>query len=338
MFDQRPERERKLYQTVLARGLATRRPRPLPPSAPPPLPPSPAMRPPGPEVKKQPDRVPVSAAVIVRNEAHLLEDCLAGLAWCDEIIVLDMQSRDRSAELARALGATVYPIEPYPIAEPARVEAAQLARNDWVLLIDPDEHMPPALGHDIQQAIRTHPNLGALRLPWRFYFKGQLLTGTVWGGAGKNKWCLVHRRRVQLLPQCNRFGRVLPGFQELAIEGREDNTIRHYWSNSYWNLLYKHLFRYARLEAQKLYQDGQRFRWSWAIRTPWREFMRSFRHMDGWRLGPRGWILSAIYAAYTFAYAWTLGLYCLGVLQPPEPPPDLTKNPSCPFAGARAAA
>jgi glycosyltransferase involved in cell wall biosynthesis len=315
MHEQRPEFERKLYQTVLARGLPARKRPPEEKGG------TQAEMKPGSElIEERPTSRPllVSATVIVRNEAHLLEGCVAGLAWCDEIIVLDMRSRDGSAELARTLGAQVYEIDPFPIAEPARIKAAELARNDWVLLIDPDEHMPAALAQDIQEAIRSHPKVGALRLPWSFYFKGELLAGTVWGGPGKTKWCLVHRRRVELLPQCNRLGRVLPGFEEITIAGREDNTVHHYWSNSYCTLLYKHLVRYARLEAEKMYQDGRRWTWRLGFVEPWREFYKSLRHMDGWRIGLRGWLLSAIYGAYTLAYAWILGLYTLRLLRAEE--------------------
>lgn len=324
MHEQRPERERKLYQTVLARGFPSPKQKPV------------AAAGKG-EVVDEP-RVPrISATVIVRNEAHLLEGCLEGLSWCDEIVVLDMQSRDGSAELARAMGAKVHSIEPCVIAEPARLLGAELATNDWLLLIDPDEHMPPGLARDIQQAIRAHPKAGAFKLPLWYYFKGQPLQGTVWGGRGKTKWALVHRRRVELLPQCNRLGRVLPGFDEVTLEARDDNTIRHYWSDSYCKLLYKHLVRYARLEAQKMHEDGQRWSWRLGVVEPWREFIKCFRHMDGWRMGVRGWVLSGIYGAYVVAYCWILALYGLGLLRTNSPASLRRAGLVCPRQDAQAA-
>jgi hypothetical protein len=134
---------------------------------------------------------------------------------------------------------------------------------------------------------------------------------------------------------------VLPGFEEVTIEGREDNTIRHYWSDSYWKLLYKHLVRYARLEAEKMHQDGRRWSWRLAMLEPWREFIKSLRHMDGWRMGARGWLLSGIYGAYVLAYAWLLGLYGLRVLRTRAAPSQGLSGDSLATAGnppARAAA
>ncbi len=263
-----------------------------------------------------PSHTPITATLIVRNEAHHLDACLSRLAWCDEIIVLDMRSTDDSPIIAQKYADRVYRIEPYPIAEPARVFAATQARHDWVLLMDPDEYMPPALVDDIQQAIAEHPDAGAFRLPFYYHFKGQPLHGTIWGGRGRTKWALIHRQRVRLQPLCNRLGEVTSPWREVRIAPRDGNEVEHHWSASYWNLLHRHLFRYAWLEAVKMHRDGQCFSLGRALIHPWRELNRCLRHYDGWRLGLRGWLLSGVYFLYTLAYCWCL-LGC--ALRPPIP-------------------
>ena len=252
--------------------------------------------------------VPVTAIVIFRNEAHLLERCLSALRWCDELIAVDMQSTDNSAAIAATFADRLYTVPPAPIAEPTRVAAARLAGHDWVLLVDPDEVIPGDLANDIGDHLVKHPHAGAFELPMWFYFKNAQLHGTVWGTL-TNKLRLIHRQRCDLLPWCNRISRLKPGQACVRIPHTGRNHIRHYWSNSYRDLLHKHFCRYAHTEAKAMVAEGKRFTFKRAFIHPLTELYRCLRHFDGLRLGPRGWALSAIYFAYTLASDWLMLYY-----------------------------
>lgn len=251
---------------------------------------------------------PVTAIVIFRNERAVLGNCLRALDWCDEIIAVNMSSRDGSLRIAEQYADRLFHVDPYPIAEPTRVAAAQYARNDWILLVDPDEVIPEALVNDIASAMRNRPKLGAVSLPMRFYFKGERLTGTVWGTLTWKRR-LIHRERCRLLPHCNRLTEMLPGSEELSIPAGFDNHMRHYWSNSYLDLLWKHFRRYAHLEAKAMAAEGKRFGFDVAVRRPIVELRKTLRDFDGWRTGVRGWVLSAIYFGYVVASSWLTLLY-----------------------------
>ncbi|GAB4190653.1 MAG: glycosyltransferase family 2 protein [Phycisphaeraceae bacterium] len=250
---------------------------------------------------------PISAIVIFRNEKRHLQRCLEALRWCDELIAVDMESSDGSLEIAESLADRVYRVPQCPIAEPTRVAAARLARHDWVLLVDPDEQIPADLADDIRRTLAMYPNAGAISLPMWFYFKGRRLTGTVWGTL-TYKLRLIHRERCELLPLCNRISRLLPGQTEVRIPHRGDNHIRHYWSDSYLDLLHKHFVRYSHTEAAAMVAQGTRFGLRMAVCNPLVELYKSLRHFDGWRIGIRGWALSAIYFGYVLASHW-LTLY-----------------------------
>src|SRR5581483_5092839 len=88
---------------------------------------------------------PVTAVVSSHNEARLLERCLPTLAFCDEVLVIDIASEDDTTSVAEAHGARVLRHEWVPIAERARMELVGEASHDWLLFMDPDETMPPAL-------------------------------------------------------------------------------------------------------------------------------------------------------------------------------------------------
>ncbi len=259
--------------------------------------------------------LPITAIVIFRDERAKLAGCLAAVRpWCDELIAVDMGSRDGSAEAAAQCADRMFRVDPYPIAEPTRVAAARLARHDWVLLIDPDEHVPAGLVPRIAQTLAEHGDTAAaIRLPWWYYFKGRRLDGTVWGcpgGVGRgHKRMLIHRERCALLPYCNRITELKPGQHDVAIDHDQHSHVRHYWSESYRELARRHVTRYCHLEAAAQVAHGQRFGLGRALVHPFVELYRCLRHYDGWRLGPRGWLLSLIYFGYVLASDWLVLYY-----------------------------
>jgi hypothetical protein len=117
----------------------------------------------------------ISACVIARDEEERLPDCLASLAFCDEVVVVDSGSRDRTRELAAASGAKVVE-NPWPGFSAQRNVALDHAGGDWVLEIDADERVTPELGDEIR-AFLAAPAEGARMgaLPMRDLFLGKAL-------------------------------------------------------------------------------------------------------------------------------------------------------------------
>jgi len=219
-----------------------------------------------------------------------------------------MESSDGSAAIARKYVDRLFSVKAFPIAEPTRVAAARLARHNWILLVDPDEYLSAGLPESIQRILALHPDAGAVRLPMVFHFKGRPMSQTIWGGV-KLKRRLIHRHRCALLPYCNLLTDLLPGQHEVNIDSSDRNLIRHYWSESYRDLLYRHLVRYPRLDAARMFAQGERFKLRRALWHPVQEVYRCLRHYDGWRMGLRGFLLSGIYFVYVAAFEWMLLCY-----------------------------
>jgi len=104
----------------------------------------------------------ISAVLIVRNEQKVLERCLKSVKECDEIVVLDTGSTDRTVEIAKSMGAKVHtapPEKPFHFAK-ARNAAHDLASSDWCLAIDADEVLRAGMLGKIRKAIREQETKG----------------------------------------------------------------------------------------------------------------------------------------------------------------------------------
>ena len=256
----------------------------------------------------EPSKHPITAIIIYRNEEHLLTDCLEALHFCDEIITIDMSSEDHSRTIAEKYSDRMFYAMPYPIAEPTRVEAAKLAKNDWIFFVDPDEIIPPKLAEDIVSAIYKISNAGIIQIPIRFYFKRFILNGTVWGTPTFVSK-IANRKRANILPLCNRLMETKKEYNTIKIQHKPNNHMIHLWSDSYQDLCYKHFIRYPRLEAKAKVIRGETFTLFRGFIEPFKELKICLKDFDGWRLGLRGFALSFIYFVYTIISIWFMLYY-----------------------------
>lgn len=121
-----------------------------------------------------PNRIPVSVLVPAKDEELNLPACLESLAPADEIFVVDSQSGDRTAEIAADYGAKVVQFHfsgRWPKKKNWALDHLPF-RNEWVLIVDCDERIPPALWDEIAQAIQN-PALNGYYLNRRVYFLGR---------------------------------------------------------------------------------------------------------------------------------------------------------------------
>ena len=113
--------------------------------------------------------VSISAVLIVKNEAHVIERCIESLHGVNEIVILDTGSSDGTQERARQAGARVVeltpPLKPFHFAE-ARNKANALAENDWVLVLDADEILHAGSLKALRKTIEKDPELTAVKTPF----------------------------------------------------------------------------------------------------------------------------------------------------------------------------
>jgi glycosyltransferase involved in cell wall biosynthesis len=115
-------------------------------------------------------RPPLSAVVTTYNNAGTLADCLASLAFCDEIVLLDSDSSDATRDIAAQCGARIF-IEPFKGYGLQKQSAIDKARHDWILLLDADETLTDAGRETIERELQS-PRAVGYRLPrreWLFW-------------------------------------------------------------------------------------------------------------------------------------------------------------------------
>jgi glycosyltransferase involved in cell wall biosynthesis len=93
----------------------------------------------------------LSVILITKNEAANVAGCLASVAFADEWIVVDAGSTDATAEIARQHGATVISTDDWPGFGVQKNRALAAAHGRWVLSIDADERVTPALARSIRE-------------------------------------------------------------------------------------------------------------------------------------------------------------------------------------------
>ncbi len=143
------------------------------------------------QVAAPPVSLPVSVIVPARNEAGNLPRCLESLRGVGEIYVIDSQSSDDTAEIARSFGAQVVRFHyagGWPKKRQWAMDTLPLA-YDWVFLIDADEALTPELAEEIRHAMQD-PRVDGYYIALQMFFLGRVLRH---GGAGFYKLSLFRR-------------------------------------------------------------------------------------------------------------------------------------------------
>ncbi|MBL9210183.1 MAG: glycosyltransferase family 2 protein [Opitutaceae bacterium] len=126
--------------------------------------------------------LPLAVAIIAKNEAHNLPRCLASVrGWVTEIVVVLNDTTDASEAIAREAGATVYH-RPWQGYRDTKNAATDLTREPWVLSLDADEEVSPALRADLT-AFLARPDVDAFagaRFPRKVWFIDRWITHGDW--------------------------------------------------------------------------------------------------------------------------------------------------------------
>jgi hypothetical protein len=237
----------------------------------------------------------IAACVVCHNEADRLGDCLASVAWTDEILVMDLESTDDSSEIATRQGARVLHRPRVAIVELVRNELAASARGDWILVLDPDERITEGLAHELRRAA-ARPDIDAVFIPRMNYDLGYPPSHPIHRYEPQLR---MYRRSAVSWPTIPNALPKVPPERLLRLPGRDDLVITHYRSRNIPEILDRWI-RYAPAQAQSMIDAGQAFTARGMIRTLWWSFHRQFVRGQGLRDGVPGLIRGAILLGFHF--------------------------------------
>lgn len=171
-----------------------------------------------------------------RDSAATLEDALRSLAWADEILVVDMASRDATLEIARRHATRVLETDVAPRIDGIRNRFVDEASGDWVLVLDSDESLADDAGGEIRRLIAAHgADADAFAIPRFNSIAGQVMRGSGWYPdhqirlfrKGTVRWSDTHHTHPEVVTGRARLMELRPPGC-LHIHHRNYESLRHF--------------------------------------------------------------------------------------------------------------
>jgi glycosyltransferase involved in cell wall biosynthesis len=254
-------------------------------------------------------RQPLSAIVTTFNEEENIADCLSTLGFADEILVVDSFSTDRTVAIAGASPKTRVLQHPYAGNGPQCNWAMDQAAHPWILIVDADERVTPALAREIDELLEKGPSADHYRLRRDNIFLGRVIRHSGWG---QDRLVRLLRRGAARYPEQRVHADMHPEGPTPTL----DAPLLHYTSRSL-SLYVEKLHRYAEWGARDLAAKGRRAGFvAVALRPAWR-FFRTFVLEAGFLDGLPGFVVCALQSYGSFlkwARLWELRR------MPPLPP------------------
>ena len=234
----------------------------------------------------------LSALVVVRNEETQLRDCLARLAFADEIVVVLDRCDDRSAEIAREFTDRI--VEGAWEREGARRNAGIAAcRGEWVLEIDADERVGPELAAEIRAVVAG--SAAAWHLIPVDNYVGIRLVRWGWGAAfGRSAYAGLFRNGAKFWGE----QRVHPALSLSGAQGPIlENRLVHHVDRNISDML-RRLDRYTSLRAQDLRESGDIGSFAGSLRRIFSRFWKCYVARHGYREGAWGFLIALCAGLY----------------------------------------
>jgi glycosyltransferase involved in cell wall biosynthesis len=242
----------------------------------------------------------LSVTIITKDEAAQIEAALDSVAFADEILVVDSHSTDDTVAIARRHTERVFVRDWAGYIDQKNYAAAQ-ASHDWILSLDADERVTPALADEIKATLAAAPSHQAYRIPRVTWHFGRWIRSTDWYPDYQLR--LYDRRAARWTGKYVHEAVTVDG----AV-GRLRNELQHYAYRDIADHL-ETMDRYTTYAAKQMHESGQRATLLQVAGHPPLAFLRNYIARGGFRDGVAGLTISAMNSYYVFlkfAKLWEL--------------------------------
>ena len=195
----------------------------------------------------------LSALVPTFNEEAILRDCLASVAWVDEIFIVDSFSRDRTLEIAAEFKARIVQHE-YVNSAAQKNWAIPQAAHPWVLLVDADERVTPELREEIRGILEAGPRFDGYWIRRVNHFLGRRMRHCGWE---TDKVIRLFRREVARYQEREVHAEIeLPEAVPVLR-----HVLLHYSFRSF-TQYWRKMQMYSDWGASQLHREGKRAGWA----------------------------------------------------------------------------
>lgn len=232
----------------------------------------------------------LTVTVITRNESANIGAALDSVSWADELLVVDSHSTDDTVALARRRTERVV-VRDWPGYSAQKNFAAGQASHDWILSLDADERVTPALADEIRERLHGEPAARGYRIPRISFYLGKWVRTTDWYPDYQLR---LYDRRVSTWA-----GAVHEGVTVDGAVGRLRADLQHVPYRDIAHHL-QTIDRYTTLAAQQMSERGKTASVAGLAARPVGAFLRNYLARGGWRDGSVGFVVSVLNSYYVF--------------------------------------
>jgi len=228
----------------------------------------------------------VSGFVPCQNSEAVIRECLETLRWCDEVLVVDGYSTDKTLEIVKEFENTRIIQHEYINSVEQKVWALPQAKYEWIFQLDSDERCTPDLQKQIEKMLSQETITGySYKFRMKTILFGKLLKHDVYTGYLTKRF---YRREIYKTFTKNRVhGRLIPPEPSIFISDVHvyHDPIRNFSQN------WQKMIRYAEWAAQDLYENKVKVHWWNLLLQPAIKFWRFYLLKCGFRDGLAGIIM-----------------------------------------------
>jgi glycosyltransferase involved in cell wall biosynthesis len=246
-------------------------------------------------------RAAVSAIVVCFNEEENIGACLESLRWCDEVVVVDSYSTDRTVEICRRYTDRIIQ-RPWAGYREQKAFAHSQATKDWVLLVDSDERVTPELRDEIRQALSQNSSgCAGFSVPRLVFYLGRW-----WWRGG---WYPDYDIRLFRRDRATWAGS--DPHEKISVDGpvhRLQNPLHHFSYRNIEDHIHR-INRFTTISSCELRKEGQRRYLTDALFRPAFRFFYSYIWKRGFMDGFAGFyvaVTAAVYVFLKYAKLWEL--------------------------------